>query len=222
MKLFQTINYAAFTGSCPWQNQIQAKYLVMSIVTISTIFQTIFVSMILLLSKGWGYARSNLSRDDLSSVTIAMGGVYLVYSAYFVASNIEGLTYFVQVLLNSLYVILLTVVLKNAFDTRQLLKEQQRVIYDNNVEPLMAAINLKVKTVNRFIAITITYFTFAIIVNGLIPAVQQATSGEFTNKHWDEIFQQYFDLGTILALLFVFRPRVWPDYFTIGLFNGED
>lgn len=86
----------------------------------------------------------------------------------------------------------------------------------------MAAINLKVKTVNRFIAITITYFTFAIIVNGLIPAVQQATSGEFTNKHWDEIFQQYFDLGTILALLFVFRPRVWPDYFTIGLFNGED
>ena len=67
----------------------------MSIVTISTIFQTIFVSMILLLSKGWGYARSNLSRDDLSSVTIAMGGVYLVYSAYFVASNIEGLTYFI-------------------------------------------------------------------------------------------------------------------------------
>jgi hypothetical protein len=52
-----------------------------------------------------------------------MGGVYLVYSAYFVASNIDGLTYFVQVLLNSLYVILLTLVLKNAYETRQLLKE---------------------------------------------------------------------------------------------------
>lgn len=144
--------------------------------------------MILLLSKGWGYARSNLSRDELSSVTILMGAVYLVYSAYFVASNIEGLTNFVQVLLNSLYVILLTVVMKNAYETRQLLKEQQRVIYDNNVEPLMVAINLKVKTVNQFIAITITYFTFEIIVNGLIPAVQQAASKDFNNKHWDEIF----------------------------------
>jgi hypothetical protein len=36
--------------------------------------------------------------------------------------------------------------------------------------------------------ITITYFTFVIIINGLIPAVQQATSGDFTSKHWDEIF----------------------------------
>ena len=80
--------------------------------------------MVLLLSKGWGYARSSLSRDDLSSVTIAMGAVYLVYSAYFVASNIDGLTYFVQVLLNSLYVILLTLILKNAYESRQLLKEQ--------------------------------------------------------------------------------------------------
>jgi hypothetical protein len=100
--------------------------------------------MVLLLSKGWGYARSSLSRDYLSSITIAMGAVYLVYSAYFVASNIDGLTYFVQVLLNSLYVILLTLILKNAYEARQLLKEQYKVIYENNVEPLMSAISLKV------------------------------------------------------------------------------
>ena len=38
LKLLQVVNYAAFTGSCPWQNQIQAKYLVMAIVTLSTIY----------------------------------------------------------------------------------------------------------------------------------------------------------------------------------------
>jgi hypothetical protein len=52
----------------------------------------------------------------------------------------------------------------------------------------MSSISLKVKIIDRFMAITIAYFTFVITVNGLIPAVQQATSGEFTSKHWDEIF----------------------------------
>lgn len=41
-------------------------------------------------------------------------------------------------------------------------------------------------------------------------------------KHWDEIVQQYFELIVIIALMFVFRPRIWPEYFSIGLYNGED
>ena len=63
----------------------------MALITISTIFYTVFISIFVLLSKGWGYARSSLSRDDLSQVTVIMGCVYLIYSAYFVATNIEGL-----------------------------------------------------------------------------------------------------------------------------------
>jgi TRAP-type C4-dicarboxylate transport system permease small subunit len=93
----------------------------MAIVTFSTIFQTIFVSLILLLSKGWGYARNSLSREDLSTITVSMGAVYLIYSAYFVASAIQGLSNTIQLLMNSLYVVLLVVVLKNTCETRQLL-----------------------------------------------------------------------------------------------------
>jgi hypothetical protein len=106
------------------------------------------VSIVLLLSKGWGYARSSLSRDDLSSITVSMGAVYLIYSAYFVATTVDGLTSMVQLLLNSLYIILMAIVLKNAYESRALLKEQQRMIYDNNVEPLMPAIKLKLKLIN--------------------------------------------------------------------------
>lgn len=92
MKLLQVASQAVFTGSCPWENQIQSKYLVMAIVTFSTIQQTVFISVILLLAKGWGYARQSLSRDDLSTITVVMGGVYLVYSAYFVTSAVDELS----------------------------------------------------------------------------------------------------------------------------------
>lgn len=125
----------------------------MSIVTLSTIYHTLFISVLLLLCKGWSYARSNLARDDLSTITLVMGAVYLIYSAYYVAVNIEGIQFMMTLLLNSLYLMLMVIVMKNAVETRRLLKNQQKQIYENNVEPLMPSINLKVKLINHFIIV---------------------------------------------------------------------
>jgi len=43
------------------------------------------------MSKGWTIARNTLSRNDLSSITLLMGAVYLTYSAYYVSINISGM-----------------------------------------------------------------------------------------------------------------------------------
>lgn len=74
----------------------------MALVTISTIYQTVFIALILLVSKGWNVARTNLSRNDLSSITLLMGAVYLTYSAYYVSINIQGMKIFIGVSLSSL------------------------------------------------------------------------------------------------------------------------
>lgn len=105
-----------------------------------------------------------------------MGAVYLIYSAYYVAVNIEGIQFMMTLLLISLYLMLMVIVMKNAVETRRLLKIQQKQIYENNVEPLMPSINLKVKLINHFIIVATFYFAFEIIVNGLIPTVQSASS----------------------------------------------
>lgn len=96
----------------------------MALVTLSTIYQTIFISIILLLSKGWSIARNTLSRQDLSTITLMMGAIYLVYSAFYVSINIDGMKLFISVVLNGLYLVLTIVVLKNAFETRSLLLAQ--------------------------------------------------------------------------------------------------
>ena len=108
----------------------------MALVTLSTIYQTIFISLILLLSKGWSIARSSLARQDLSTITLMMGAIYLVYSAFYVSINIEGMKLFISVVLNALYLILMIIVLKNAIETRGLLRVQQQVIRENDIETL--------------------------------------------------------------------------------------
>jgi hypothetical protein len=97
LKLLQVFIFGIFVGECPWVNQIQARYMMMAIVTISTIYQTVFISLILLLSKGWMVARTSLSRNDLSTITLLMGAVYLTYSAYYVSINIQGMKLFIGV-----------------------------------------------------------------------------------------------------------------------------
>ena len=146
----------------------------MALVTLSTIYQTIFISILLLLSKGWSIARSSLARQDLSTITLMMGAIYLVYSAFYVSINIEGMKLFISVVLNALYVILMIIVLKNAHETRSLLKAQQRCIYDNDIDQLKRAINLKVNIMTAFSIIAVFYFGFELVINGLIPSVELA------------------------------------------------
>jgi hypothetical protein len=95
--------------------------MMMALVTISTIYQTVFVALILLVSKGWNVARTSLSRNDLSSITLLMGAVYLTYSAYYVSINIQGMKLFIGFILNILYLGLFVVVIKNTMETRQAL-----------------------------------------------------------------------------------------------------
>lgn len=42
-----------------------------------------------------------------------------------------------------------------------------------------------------------------------------------TYNPWEEVIQQYYDLVIIISILWVFRARRWPEYFTVGLFDGE-
>ena len=51
-----------------------------------------------------------------------MGAIYLVYSAFYVSINIEGMKLFISVVLNALYLVLMVVVVRNAHETRKLLK----------------------------------------------------------------------------------------------------
>lgn len=90
----------------------------MALVTITTIFQTIHISIVVLLSKGWLYVRSVLTKNDLSGLTMLMGTVYISYSAMFVSANIANMQLFTKVWMNIVYVVILMYVLCQCIDTK--------------------------------------------------------------------------------------------------------
>jgi len=90
----------------------------MALVTITTIFQTIHISIVVLLSKGWLYVRSVLTKNDLSGLTMLMGIVYISYSAMFVSANIANMQLFTKVWMNIVYVVILMYVLCQCIDTK--------------------------------------------------------------------------------------------------------
>jgi len=79
----------------------------------------------------------------------------------------------------------------------------------------------------RFIVIAVFYFGFELVINGLIPSVELAArqsthqSAQSSYNPWEEVIQQYYDLAIIVCILWVFRSRQWPEYFTVGLLDGE-
>jgi len=141
----------------------------MALVTISTIYQTVFMAIMLLISKGWNIARNSLSRNDLSSITLLMGAVYLTYSAYYVSINIQGMKLFIGFLLNLLYLALFVVVVKNTMETRQIIRNEFEFINREELFTILPSANLKLALMNRYLVIASFYFFYELIINGLLP-----------------------------------------------------
>ncbi len=60
LKMFRTFSFALYAGNCPWNDLESLKYIIMALVTISTIYQTVYVGFLLLLSKSWCIISTNL------------------------------------------------------------------------------------------------------------------------------------------------------------------
>ena len=70
---------------------------------------------------------------------------------------------------------------------------------------------------NHFTLIAWCYFLFELIVNGIVPAFQ---SEQEQFDPYTGVIQQFYDLTIIGSLLIIFRPREWPEYFSVGLLDG--
>lgn len=62
-----------------------------------------------------------------------MGAVYITYSAYYVALNVEDVKTIVDALLNFLYIILFYMIVKNSIKVLAILKTHLRMIELNDI-----------------------------------------------------------------------------------------
>jgi len=82
-----------FWNSCPWVRSTgeNIRYLQIVQIALITVYNTFFIGLCTFLSKGWGLVRNTFTRDELSGLSMTVAVFYLVYSAYFIAQDIESL-----------------------------------------------------------------------------------------------------------------------------------
>lgn len=92
-KTLETLINGLFYNTCPWVSTIEpsVKYLDMARISIVTITYTVFLALLYIMSKGWNVVIFQLNRNQATYLTMIMGAVYLSYSAYFLASDFNGI-----------------------------------------------------------------------------------------------------------------------------------
>lgn len=120
---------------CSWDHhsQVQVKFLLMNMVSLSTVFHSVFVILILAASKGWGIAYASLSYNELWTLIILMIITYITYSGYFIFLNISALQVPEIIAINCLNLMIFCFVVVNTHRVRAFLFIQRRVIYENNI-----------------------------------------------------------------------------------------
>jgi hypothetical protein len=103
------------------------KNTIMLMITLSTIHQTIFLITLIYLSKGWllttegssGFGNIDQDGTEASRLSAIIGAIYVSYCAYYLANDNFVIQVFISVFLNSLYVILVYILLKNSLYSRK-------------------------------------------------------------------------------------------------------
>jgi hypothetical protein len=69
----------------------------MLMITISTLYETILLALLMLIGLGWGLVRFSLSRNQATTITLFMGGIYLSYSGFYIADDLQIFKYIIMV-----------------------------------------------------------------------------------------------------------------------------
>mmetsp|Transcript_21747 Transcript_21747/g.20866 ORF Transcript_21747/g.20866 Transcript_21747/m.20866 type:complete len:378 (+) Transcript_21747:443-1576(+) len=216
-KALETMINGFFAKDCPWTSQTDTseKYVEMARISIVTISYTIFLAILYLMSKGWNTIMFQMSRSQATYLTMIMGGVYLAYSAYFLSNGFTGVLYFMLAVMILMYALMGIVNSKNIIQCIKLL--QSFITQSNNDEIvdtqlMLPQLKLKKSILIKFLFITMGYYLLKVVLYMIFAiSKNQIANWKFA------AFVSAMDFVFFGGILLVFRPRVWPQFYTLNL-----
>ena len=159
----QQLLYGMHYQRCPWVEVDVASqaYLRMGMVTIVTFTMTMVHAILYVLCRGWTTTHQMVNRNQATNLTMVMGMIYLLYSAYFLSADFVGITEFINIVLALVYFIL------GIVNHLQLYKQKRRIRQfilqqdDGNLPAaLVQAVTLKLSMLKKLnVVLFIFYFS---------------------------------------------------------------
>ena len=108
LKGIEVMLYGLDYQKCPWvwEDIAPEAYLKMGKVTSVTFSYTFLHAFLYMLCRGWSLTIHTVDRNQATNVTMVMGLIYLMYSAYFLSIDFSGMMEFVNIVLAFVYLIL--------------------------------------------------------------------------------------------------------------------
>ena len=140
----------------------------MSLVTSETIYRSTEICLLMLIARGWTFIRKGLQADDLGSLTIMMGLVYMSYCAMFVTFDIEEAQSTIQVWMMLLHTFIAWDVHRNVNMCEEML---QKTILEAaaNGSSVRQCLDLKLLMLTWYRRLTLAFLGSTIIFQGFIP-----------------------------------------------------
>ena len=105
LKAFEVVLEGVWLDYCPWVGMSNSayQYIQMARISIITICYTVFIAIFYLISKGWQLCVQQLNRNQATNLTMIMGAVYLLYSAYFLSQDFQSIYKIMSIIIAILY-----------------------------------------------------------------------------------------------------------------------
>ena len=146
---------------CPWTGaDIFFRYVMMALISFTTIFQTVFIAMLMVLSNGWSLVRSELSREQTTRITILSGAIYLAYSAFYVSGDMSSIKYVIWFILVLFYAIAFGHCLLSLRLSLRTVRVHIAFSRRNEVDFLDSSLKLKCRMLTGFRVLVVLYFLF--------------------------------------------------------------
>ena len=219
LKLADSFSYYLFINQCPWateKDEFAAKYLIMALVTLSSVYQAIAVGIFMTLSWGWVLLNTQIDREVATSVTVTMGITYLCHSAYYVSLPNSAFRGFMEWFMVFLYCYIFYFCMKYLIRCLAITDKLLSYLNRNRVWSLLPATELKSSMLRQYLVIMTLFFCEWVIFQGLIPAILEYFSLTLYLTTLIDMIQHFADCIILGWLLITFRSRVWPDYFFIA------
>ena len=176
------------------------------------------MTFLLLLSKGWKISMQSLRCIEILKILITTFVINFFYIAYYSALIVQFMPFFFNFMLTLLYLILFTIVLKQTISTLEIIKDLVLLERAGGNAVFLPCLTLKGIIMKRYMLAVLFYFFYEIVINGIIPLVSQILNWDTITQNINmdpkpALRQHLFDLVLIMAILAIFRPRNWPQFF---------
>jgi hypothetical protein len=169
LKMLKSLSFALYAGNCPWNDPTPLKYMIMALVTLTTIYQTVYVGFLLLLSRSWTILYQQLTRRDEFQLLLLTSIVYTTYSAYFFSLNVNFMKELIQLFIVIMYLVIDYISIKNNRQVRDTIHEHRQLVPQDS--PLYEALTLKYKITQRYNIVAGMFYGYEIFIHSFLPLI---------------------------------------------------